>query len=222
MKSVIISLLLSLTSLISFASADDIAGIARLREAADSLHSIGRTDSAAVVGEVPAIYADYQAQRDKIEESAQKSEASYKKASSQIDELKEQYRARIEEAGKKLDGQPIEISTGADFKVVSPVSLSFKEFANSVNSMYDVKAIYDDAKDYTENGHAMVCLNGKWGLIDSKGFAIIPCVYDSMSDMFNGWYEVSKDDVWGYVSRTGNYAASYQEYEQKRNASKEP
>lgn len=44
MKSVIISLLLSLTSLISFASADDIAGIARLREAADSLHSIGRTD----------------------------------------------------------------------------------------------------------------------------------------------------------------------------------
>lgn len=85
-----------------------------------------------------------------------------------------------------------------------------------------VKAIYDDAKDYTENGHAMVCLNGKWGLIDSKGIATIPCAYDSMSDMFNGWYEVSKDDVWGYVSRTGTYAASYQEYEQKKNASKEP
>lgn len=85
-----------------------------------------------------------------------------------------------------------------------------------------VKAIYDEAKDYTENGHAMVCLNGKWGLIDSKGIATIPCVYDSMSDMFNGWYEVSKDDVWGYVSRTGTYAASYQEYEQKKNASKEP
>lgn len=42
------------------------------------------------------------------------------------------------------------------------------------------------------------------------------------TDMFNGWYEVSKDDVWGYVSRTGTYAASYQEYEQKKNASKEP
>ena len=35
-----------------------------------------------------------------------------------------------------------------------------------------VKAIYDEAKDYTGNGHAMVCLNGKGGLIDSKGFAI--------------------------------------------------
>lgn len=84
-----------------------------------------------------------------------------------------------------------------------------------------VKAIYDDAKDYTENGHAMVCLNGKWGLIDSKGFATIPCVYDSMSDMFNGWYEVSKDDEWGYISKMGTYAATYQEYELKRNISEE-
>lgn len=105
------------------------------------------SENCLVFGEVPAIYADYQAQRDKIEESAQKSEASYKKASSQIDELKEQYRAKIEEAGKKLDGQPIEISTGEDFKVVSPVSLSFKEFANSVNSMYDVKGDIETAKD---------------------------------------------------------------------------
>lgn len=47
------------------------------------------SENCLVFGEVPAIYADYQAQRDKIEESAQKSEASYKKASSQIDELKE-------------------------------------------------------------------------------------------------------------------------------------
>lgn len=105
------------------------------------------SESCMVFGEVPAIYADYQAQRDKIEESAQKSEASYKKASSQIDELKEQYRAKIEEAGKKLDGQPIEITPGEEFKVVSPVSLSFKEFANSVNSMYDVKGEIEVAKD---------------------------------------------------------------------------
>ena len=100
-------------------------------------------------GEVPAIYADYEAQRDKIEESAQKSEADYKKASAQIDELTEQYRAKIEEAGRKLDGQPIEITLGEDFKVVSPVSLSFKEFANSVRSMYDVKGEIETAKDIT-------------------------------------------------------------------------
>lgn len=107
------------------------------------------SENCLVFGEVPAIYADYEAQRDKIEESAQKNEADYKKASAQIDELTEQYRAKIEEAGKKLDGQPIEITPGEDFKVVSPVSLSFKEFANSVRSVYDVKGEIETAKDIT-------------------------------------------------------------------------
>ena len=58
MRTVIISLLLTLTSVMSFASANDIAEIALLRETADSLHSIGRTDSAAIVGEKAILLAD--------------------------------------------------------------------------------------------------------------------------------------------------------------------
>lgn len=85
-----------------------------------------------------------------------------------------------------------------------------------------VKAIYDDAKDFTESGYAMVCLNGKWGLVDSSGLSAIPCVYDTMSDMFNGWYEVSRDDIWGYISNKGIYAATYQEYEQKQRVTQVP
>ena len=42
----------------SFASGNDIAEIARMRETADSLHSIGRTDSAAIVGEKAIRLAD--------------------------------------------------------------------------------------------------------------------------------------------------------------------
>lgn len=42
----------------SFASGNDIAEIARMRETADSLHSIGRTDSAAIVGEEAIRLAD--------------------------------------------------------------------------------------------------------------------------------------------------------------------
>lgn len=58
MRTVIISLLLTLTSVMSFASANDIAEIALLRETADSLHSIGRTDSAAIVGEKAILLAE--------------------------------------------------------------------------------------------------------------------------------------------------------------------
>ncbi|MFG6382175.1 MAG: hypothetical protein K1V87_08750 [Muribaculum sp.] len=58
MRTVILSLLMTLSSAMSFAYADDIAEIAHLRETADSLHSIGRTDSAAIVGEQAILLAD--------------------------------------------------------------------------------------------------------------------------------------------------------------------
>ena len=60
--------------------------------------------------------------------------------------------------------------------------------------------------------------DGKWGIIDKHVDASVPCVYDSMSDLYDGWFEVSRGDAWGYVSNTGIYAASYSEYEQKKSA----
>lgn len=109
------------------------------------------TENCLIFGGVPGIYAEYQTQRDKIEQSAQESETGYKKASNQIDELKEEYRIKIEEAGKKLAGQPIEIAPGEDFKIVKPISLSFKEFANNVNAMFTVDGEVEAARDIAVN-----------------------------------------------------------------------
>lgn len=50
MRLFLLSSLLMLCSAVSSGATDQIAEIAQLREAADSLHSIGRTDSAAIVG----------------------------------------------------------------------------------------------------------------------------------------------------------------------------
>lgn len=58
MRYVVIFLLLTITSMMSYASVNDIAEIVRLRETADSLHSIGRTDSAAIIGEKAILLAD--------------------------------------------------------------------------------------------------------------------------------------------------------------------
>lgn len=102
-----------------------------------------------VFGEVPGIYADYEAQRDEIEESAQGTESAAQAALAKLEELEEQYRAKIEEAGMKLNGQPIEIVTTEDFIVAQPISLSFKEFANGLNSAYDVTGEIEVAKDIT-------------------------------------------------------------------------
>lgn len=120
--------------------------------AVSTLVSCGGSNSSSsencmIFGEVPGLYAEYQTQRDKIGESAMNSEADSKKASAQADELKEEYRVKIEEAGKKLDGQPIEITPGEDFKIVKPVSFSFKEFANNINAMFTVDGEVEAARD---------------------------------------------------------------------------
>ncbi len=81
-----------------------------------------------------------------------------------------------------------------------------------------IKCIYDDASNFDESGFAMVKFNGKWGVIDDSNISAVPCVYDSMTEMHDGWYEVSRDDEWGYVSNKGIYASSYSEYQRKKNS----
>lgn len=90
----------------------------------------GSSKECKIFGEVPAIYAEYESEKDKL----QGEEGSNEK----IEVLKEEYKAKIEEAGKKLDGQPIEISGSENFNVEKPLTLSFKEFANNLNAMFNV------------------------------------------------------------------------------------
>ncbi len=84
-----------------------------------------------------------------------------------------------------------------------------------------VPLVYDDAKGFNEHGRALVALRGKWGIVDHQGNQLIPCAYDSMNDLFNGWYEVSRNGEWGYLHYSGLYASSYSEYEKARNGLKE-
>ncbi|MDE6637725.1 MAG: hypothetical protein K2K32_05765 [Muribaculaceae bacterium] len=51
MRSFLFSLFLLIGFVVADAASDTLSEISRLREVADSLHSIGRTDSAAIVGE---------------------------------------------------------------------------------------------------------------------------------------------------------------------------
>lgn len=143
---------MKLNSLIAGASLIAVAALASCGGSSSSSSS----ENCMIFGEVPGIYADYQTQRDKIEQSAQESEADYKKASTDMDKLQEEYRVKIEEAGKKFAGQPIEIAPNEDFKVVKPISLSFKEFANSINAMFNVDGEVEAARD------VMVSVTESW------------------------------------------------------------
>lgn len=81
--------------------------------------------------------------------------------------------------------------------------------------------IYEYAYDFNEYGEAIVKINGKWGVINDSGHQSIECLYDHIDDLHNHWFEVSRDDNWGYIHISGAYAGSYAEYEKaKRNLDK--
>lgn len=81
-----------------------------------------------------------------------------------------------------------------------------------------VPFIYDKIMGPNEGGYYMMNLEGKWGVLDKSGQMTVTCKFETMDDLFNGWYEVSDGEKWGYVHWSGVYAASYQEYEKKREA----
>ncbi len=77
--------------------------------------------------------------------------------------------------------------------------------------------IYDKMSGWPNDaGLYIVMRDGKYGVIDGDGIACIPCKYDSMFDLNNGWYEVYEGDKSGYIHYSGAYASDYSDYEKKR------
>lgn len=65
----------------------------------------------------------------KIEKEAEniKSEAEKKELIEKSEKLNKEWKAKIEQSAKELDGKPIEIAE-CQFSVTSPISLEFKDF----------------------------------------------------------------------------------------------
>ncbi|MBF2352691.1 WG repeat-containing protein [Listeria welshimeri] len=65
------------------------------------------------------------------------------------------------------------------------------------------KNLYDDARDFTKDGIAIVVKDGKKGIINTKEDVIIPFEFDEITDYENGYALVSKNDLWGAIDIHG-------------------
>lgn len=64
-------------------------------------------------------------------------------------------------------------------------------------------ASFDDAKSFAATGAAAVCVDGKWGFVNTSGSIIIEPQYDD-ADSFNaGYAPVVVDGLWGYIDTSG-------------------
>jgi hypothetical protein len=61
---------------------------------------------------------------------------------------------------------------------------------------------YDYIYDF-ENGFSMVCLNDKWGFIDTNGHEICEIKYDFVYSFTNGFSIVVLNGKWGGINKKG-------------------
>lgn len=71
---------------------------------------------------------------------------------------------------------------------------------------------FDWAGPFDKAGHAVVEVNGKYGLIDTLGKYVIPSGYDYVYSFSNGYATVYKDGKFGVVNQKGNLVIPF-EYE---------
>lgn len=62
---------------------------------------------------------------------------------------------------------------------------------------------FNDARDFSKDGLAAVCKNGKWGFVDETGKLIKECIYDEVQDFSEGRAAVCIDKKWGYIDCQG-------------------
>ncbi len=71
---------------------------------------------------------------------------------------------------------------------------------------YIIPCIYDAISNFSNNGIAIVQINGRLGFINKLNQLIIPNIYDDVlgwSDGKNILYRVKKNDEWGYINKSG-------------------
>lgn len=64
---------------------------------------------------------------------------------------------------------------------------------------------YNSLSDF-KDGFAVVEKGEKWGVIDTEGKEVVPCVYDVVASFYEELAAVCKNDKWGFVNTKGKLA----------------
>lgn len=89
----------------------------------------GGSSSTPLFGSLAGEYAKYAGEKAEIKKKAESITTEEEKAKliKESNEMQEEWRVKIENAAKSLDGKPVEIEAG-DFTVVEPITLTFDDF----------------------------------------------------------------------------------------------
>ncbi len=69
---------------------------------------------------------------------------------------------------------------------------------------------FDDVYPFVANEPAAVCIDGKWGYVDSTGNMVIEPQYENAKSFSIGMGAVCKDGLWGYINASNEVRMEYQ------------
>ena len=64
---------------------------------------------------------------------------------------------------------------------------------------------FDDARPFAGNGPAAVCIDGKWGFVDTAGNIVIEPQFEGARSFNIGLGAVCMDGLWGYINTSGTF-----------------
>ncbi len=81
-----------------------------------------------------------------------------------------------------------------------------------LNSSLKEEAAFNcsDTDVLTEDGIIAVCVNGKWGFVNTKGETVIEPSFENAKSFSNGIAAVCSDGKWGFIDTDGKVAIDYQ------------
>jgi len=79
---------------------------------------------------------------------------------------------------------------------LQPIKCENGKWGYALNGNIVIPCKYDEVVDWSfENGYSRVMLNGKYGVIDSTGFEIVPVQYDNIDKIYED-YDFSSFNFW--------------------------
>ena len=167
MKSLLTAVMCALCCLTSFANPDKIAEIAVLLEAADSLHSIGRTDSAAVVGQ-RAVDLAYECDNPTLIVGANSAMGVYQRSLGKVDDALKSY------------GAALEVVTSGQFRE-NPDQDAIEEIA----SLYINLAVLDLDMQHKDEAAKNAVLSAEW-IAKSEDRELRSTIYGVVGSVLTG------------------------------------
>lgn len=112
-----------------------LAAVAVLATMIQSCSSGGSSTDTKLFGPLPGVYQDYLTKMEALKNESVENRDDFEKVHAEAEKIKEDYKVKIEDASKALDGRALDVANDSCFTVKTPLSLTFDGFFSRLDML---------------------------------------------------------------------------------------